>query len=882
MSIDSEQRVQDSITEGDLALNLFTDRYSFTRLLAERLNEPAAKEILFFHGAGGNGKSLLLKHLQQNVCKRLTAQQWQQVKALPDDELASWLENFPTEDGRLSVPAVLLDFGSRPALNEVQPKDRFYGLLVLRKALGEAVAAGNYRLKFARYDFACIWYLHSKGKSLEEIRALFPLNEVAGLATTTLDAMTGNPIGAFLKAALDFGVEDWSERLTLLFAKQGVDRETQAHIRGLDLDRELVGELPRLFADDLNASMQRSDAPERLVLFFDTHEAFWGEQRDLPPASYFFRDEWLRRLLRGLNLDDGIVVVVAGRDVPRWADARAVQPGTEIPAQYVQIEEVGYLAAADAQAYLQKVFAETEIKNAAGYEALCEGLITFASVNPHDAVDEREVHPLHLGLCADVVLEAAVQGTMLTADDFEQVPGFDEKGKALIERLLSYAGESLRYAVHSLSACRAFDREIYKLLGEKLNFVADEPTFRRLVRFSFVWRSQQRGDEWYRIHDLLRRLDDEPEVKQAHKALVEYFQAQSSLERIYHVNQLDWIEGTYLWIQAFEKALALSKYEICRTLLDLRQELNVESFFKLGLISNAEGRYFESLALYKAAQQKFEEAVSAYNRAISADTEEVEILNNKSNSLRSIADILHIAFCQDELALQKYDESIAACNQALRLRPNAPYILNNTGLTLVNKATLQVDSSLAKEAQRSYEQAVIFYDRAIAIAPNFKKLRNNRGLALKGLADCHAARSQYPQSEQLYQDAVAAYDEAIRLDSNYVLAMTNKGVALESMADLYVENSQYSQAQDSYIKSIAAQDAALRIAPSDVRALNNKGILFLKLGDLLMKQSQRLYAMTSYRNALFSFKKSLEIAPENVQIREMYQRLLRRLEDHNS
>ncbi|MGD1867273.1 MAG: hypothetical protein ACFB0D_22210 [Phormidesmis sp.] len=52
MSIDSDLQAKASITEGDRALALFTDRYSFTRLMAERIHEPPSEKILFFHGVG--------------------------------------------------------------------------------------------------------------------------------------------------------------------------------------------------------------------------------------------------------------------------------------------------------------------------------------------------------------------------------------------------------------------------------------------------------------------------------------------------------------------------------------------------------------------------------------------------------------------------------------------------------------------------------------------------------------------------------------------------------------------------------------------------------------------------------------------------------------
>ena len=51
-----------SVTEGHHALALFTDRRDAIRRFCEYLNDdPPPSRILFFHGDGGNGKSLLLK-----------------------------------------------------------------------------------------------------------------------------------------------------------------------------------------------------------------------------------------------------------------------------------------------------------------------------------------------------------------------------------------------------------------------------------------------------------------------------------------------------------------------------------------------------------------------------------------------------------------------------------------------------------------------------------------------------------------------------------------------------------------------------------------------------------------------------------------------------
>ncbi|MFK8182649.1 MAG: tetratricopeptide repeat protein [Phormidesmis sp.] len=878
MSINSDLRERDSVTEGDRALELFTGRYRFTRLLAERINNDLSPKILFLYGAGGNGKSLLLKYLQRNICKRLTVAQWEEVKGLPDSELATRLESLQA-DQHLPVPTALLDFGL-PALNEVQPKDRFYGLLLLRKALGEAVA-GNYRLRFARYDFACIWYLHSKGKSIDEIQALFPLTEIVGLVTTLTDAVTKKPAGAILKAFVDFGGKGWGEKLVQKFVEQGVDTQTQARIRSLDVDRALIDELPTLFADDLSEAMGQTVAAgtrklERIVLFFDTHEAFWGAQRDLSSETYFLRDEWLRRLLRGLDLDKGIVVIVAGRDIPRWAAAGAVRAKTQIPSEYVQVEEVGLLAAGDAREYLQKVGIEVG--------ALCEGLIRFASVNPQLGPEHGTAHPLHLGLCADVVLAAAERGELLGAADFDEVQGVEEQGALLIERLLRYVGEGLRYAIHGLSACRAFDRSIYGHLGKALNFATDEPTFRKLVRYSFVWQTQQVGEtEQYRIHDLMRRLDDAPEVRQAHRVLAAYYQARQEPEEIYHLNQLNWEQGVNLWGSKFESALELSNYELCSLLLDIRQALKIETSFKLGLVSNLEGHYFKKLSKYDAARDKFDEAVSAYDKTLGIKPLDVSVLNNKGNSLRSTADILRILEQYDK-AIERYEQSIASFDAALEGNPNGAHLIwNSRGLALTNLAELEARLSDREAADHHYQEAFKSYRKAFIKAPTFEKVMNNAALAQIGLAELRTL-SSIPDALQAYDKAISACDEAISIKPNYVKAITNKGIALRQKADLQSAISQQStlvsagQAQKTYRDSIATFERAHRFAKDDTHVLNNEGLAFRNLGLLQRDQLQNTNAaLSSFREALSLFNHSLDIAPNNNQILQIRDQLSKNL-----
>src|SRR6476661_828615 len=113
MPIDDEDFESESIS-GDRQLELFTGRHEFTRRFAFYLNEdPPREQILYFYGDGGNGKSLLLKHLQFHCCKRFSPEVWQRLRQIPEPraaEIAEFVRNAAPKT-YTSIPAVTHDFG---------------------------------------------------------------------------------------------------------------------------------------------------------------------------------------------------------------------------------------------------------------------------------------------------------------------------------------------------------------------------------------------------------------------------------------------------------------------------------------------------------------------------------------------------------------------------------------------------------------------------------------------------------------------------------------------------------------------------------------------------------------------------------------------------
>ena len=778
MPIDDED-FQTEISD-DRKLQLFTDRHEFTRRFASYLNEdPPREQILYFFGDGGNGKSLLLKHLEYHCCKRFPPQVWQQLRALPESkaaEVADFVRNAEPKT-YTPIPVVRHDFGLIP-IKEDKPQDRFYGLLMLRRNV--ASAAKKYKFKFPNYDFACFWYLLNKGESNATLEQLFP-DDVMELLTPVLETFAEFPVVAQAVAVLK-GIDKLGgikRAMKLIQNRLGVSDEKAEEIRRLDIDTELTDCLPKLFAGDLNAAMAGKNKPDRLVMLFDTHEKMWDEKRNSQGATFWYQDEWFRRLLRALDYKLGIVVVVAGRDCPvtqlRWPNASKFP----IPEDYIDAQLVWHLSPTDARDYLHKV----EIDKA----DLADAVIKYASVNPDESWDNLQVHPFYLGLCADVVLAERRRGIELLASDFARIPKLENKTAELTDRLLLYVDREVRSAVHSLSACRAFDEDLYVKLGAGCHFQASSANFEVLTSFSFVWKSEKRGDNWYRIHDLLRRLDcdrDDPKTRRAHEVLEgHYREVGDAAEAIFHANRLDWLRGVREWKDVFEEALEKSRYGECESLLGVRDELWIKSDFWLGGISQKEGDYYARLARYVEAKQEYLEAVAAWDRALILTPDDYATLTNKGIALQRLGE-LQAQLSEFEAAKHSYSEAITLCNSVLLIAPDFIATLINKGIALLRLGELQAQLSEFEAAKLSYSDAIAVYNSVLLIAPDFIAALTNKGKALVRLGYLQKKLSKRQEALNNWQEALEMFNRSLAIVPNDDSLRNSRDSLQESLNNL--------------------------------------------------------------------------------------------------
>jgi predicted negative regulator of RcsB-dependent stress response len=108
---------------------------------------------------------------------------------------------------------------------------------------------------------------------------------------------------------------------------------------------------------------------------------------------------------------------------------------------------------------------------------------------------------------------------------------------------------------------------------------------------------------------------------------------------------------------------------------------------------NGKGNALEDL-------NRYDEAITCYDRALKIDPNHADAWNNKGNALED---------------LNRYDEAITCYDRALKIDPNYTSTWNNKGNALQNL--------------NRYDEAITCYDQALKIYPNDALVKRNRELA---------------------------------------------------------------------------------------------------------------------------------------------------------
>jgi len=237
-------------------------------------------------------------------------------------------------------------------------------------------------------------------------------------------------------------------------------------------------------------------------------------------------------------------------------------------------------------------------------------------------------------------------------------------------------------------------------------------------------------------------------------------------------------------------------------------------------ISKSQELYYYGNTFYY--QGKYEEAVDAYDQAISLNLKYIDAWFNKGLAFEAMGRNIESIEAYDEvikfdpnyskaflekgvifIKLYRYKESIVQFDNALNINPNFAEAWYNKGVALYHL--------------KDYENSLIMYNKFLDI--NHKKSKNKIAWNNKGIILYNLGR---------YNEAIDAYDKAIELDPTFAWPWNNKGITLGHIG-------KYSEALEVY-------DKAIELDPASALYWNNKGATLSSMG----KYSE---ALKAYENA---------------------------------
>jgi tetratricopeptide (TPR) repeat protein len=828
----------ESITEGWRAMDCFTDRREAVLRFLEYVNvDPLPKQILFFYGDGGNGKSLLLNYLSTYCCKRLSPNDWPKLKdAVSEDDLPKFLKEVDGE----KLPSTMIDFG---AVRDENPLDAFSAMQMLYRRLTRM------GFSFPIYNYACALYAQ---RTYRSVSSILPAEEM-DLAAAIIDIFANSSYGTLAQSFINVFNKHCGEKVALYIKGRQISEEDLWTISRLS-DNQLYENIPKFFAQDLREAVAASNIT-RLILFFDTHEAFWGERRDESSGRIQHRDEWFRLFLLKVLGDPKIMTVVAGRESPRWDSVIK----NKIKYEYLDQRHIACFTRHDAQEYLKRAGVDPQMHRC---------MLEAAQESPD------QIHPFYLGLCVDIWKLSLLSNKPLTPGNFIQNPEVEEKRKELKFRLLRTVNQRISDTIDVLRICRTFDEELYYYLGDKLHLAPDRSTFDIIKGFSFVRTIHSQDGTRYQVHNLLRPAVDERNetIINIDKILEKYYLEKSKqdptfiAEKIYHANRIDPEQGLEEWNNTFYEALNFSHYDICQALMEIQLQLKVSSDVWRGIIAQNIGKYLFRLSRYNEAEISFWAALSAYQVEQNTNFEQIEVISyNKGNTLDDLGDLLARTAKYSE-AYQTYQEAITNYGQALEQAPDYIEAYNNKGNTLQGLGDLLARTAKYSEAYQTYQEAIISYRQALEQAPDYIEAYNNKGSVLQGLGDLLTKTARYSEALQSYQEAIACYDQVLLQTPEDIYAYNNKGNALQALGAFLTSIAKYSEAFQTYQDAISIFDQALFQAPNLIEAYVNKGTALQRLSNLQETTAEYQGAIQACQYAILTYNQAISLSPNDITI----------------
>jgi tetratricopeptide (TPR) repeat protein len=807
------------------------------------LQQPNRESLpILITGAPVSGKSHLLQILRQ-LCTEET-----RMGALAEAVNGKLIGQAAISQSR-PFPTAYLDFAVE-ASSYHRPQDPLFGLLMLRRELAK------FQLRFAIFDFACLIYLHKTAQlTPERIRGLFPMQD-RGFIFELADLIQSVPFSEIKKEVFNVISHSYREHFTPYMMHRAANASLCERIQMMKPESELLYELALLFAEELKTAVALQAGPQKIVLFFDSLDAFSGQNTPASQAIHSRRTLWVRHLVHALSDVPGFTLVLASRDDPDWQN---LYPFSEKKKSF-QLFNLDYFSEKEADDFLKE--------KAIHHPAFQRYFKLWAQVG------RNRYKPLHLCLCCDLASYSQDSGRKLDPEEFRILPDTeDEKLYSLIKKFFQAFDREQGLAIIAANACCTIDPANFLRLSQAFYFEPLESFYLRMSAFPFSQEEPADGNINFRFHESVAANITKygnKIVRAAHRVMLEFYQEQAArgdetaeAKTIYHLNCLRREKGVLEWVRTFERALDEKRYNFLRLLLSLSNKLYTESDYWKARIVKSYGDYYAQIGQNSLAAEFYESAYEVLDNFLTSNPTDVDAVIGKGVLLLRQAEI-HARENRFDMATACYKKAILLCDELIRYTQNLlpAYCSKVDFLASFGKFFLAHNNP--EEAEKQLDLALATIDLALGGAPRHARALQQKAVVMSIFGALNQYRGKNETAIANYGETISIINELLRFGEETAAFHTVKCSAQRKIAALKMQTADFTEAESKLQSALSVIDSAIQLQPADINHYMAKCKLYLKIGEIKYHYRDHVQVEEYFNSALEICNTILAMAPADT------------------
>lgn len=293
-----------------------------------------------------------------------------------------------------------------------------------------------------------------------------------------------------------------------------------------------------------------------------------------------------------------------------------------------------------------------------------------------------------------------------------------------------------------------------------------------------------------------------------------------------------------------------------------RQEGDARSLHDLASARTTWGEVLGMLGRTAEAIPLLQQAIAAFDEAVTADTDAPELLEGRAAARIQFANTLRAIGPETE-EVDAYRAALEDYRTLLKALPDVPVYRENLALTRTDLAQLLHSAGGNHAAKEELQPALQEFTELFQFLPAVPRYHEERAVVLSTLGRVLMELDENADAETSFRESLKLYDNLVKSFPDVPDYRERRGITRSGLARLLKKQDQAPAAKKLFGDATLDFQAAVSANPDSVLARDGFAQGLVHFGNFLWESGDREEATSRYREAL-SLRKTMTTEPEHL------------------